>query len=143
MITNLLTKFKKATWFLNSGIAPNGVSEKNKIKYQDMNHMESKKFAMTMIAIGVIAFMYFSSVAFLFFFKSDPHVAALVSMYKDMIVAVASIAATLVGIQGLVDWKYSSLSSVESKSETIKEEIVNILSKNTKEEDYDISEIIL
>jgi hypothetical protein len=42
-----------------------------------------------------------------------------------------------------VDWKYNSNSNVESKSTTLKDEIVTILSKNTKEEDYDISEIIL
>ena len=143
MIDKILTSLKQATWFIHTGVAPKSVKAYNKSKLEDINHMESKKFAMTMIAIAVIAFMYFSSVAFLLIFKTDPQVTALVNMYKDMIVAVASIAATLVGIQGLVDWKYKSETMAESKSETIKEEVISILTKNTKEDDYDISEIIL
>jgi hypothetical protein len=141
MISNAIDFVKKATWFLNSGVSPDGVSEDKKKELSDVNHMESKKFAMTMIALSVIAIMYFSSVCFLFVFKQDPQVAALVSMYKDMIVAVASIAGTLVGIQGLVDWKYNSSSAVDVKSETIKQEILQTLTHNTKEEDYDISEV--
>jgi hypothetical protein len=143
MLNNFLNSIKNATWFLNSGVAPKDAPPHLKSNLEDINHMTSKKFAMTMIAIFVIAFMYFSSIACLFLFKGDPHVTALVSMYKDMIVAVAAIAGTLVGIQGLVDWKYNSNSNVESKSTTLKDEIITILSKNTKEEDYDISEIIL
>jgi hypothetical protein len=141
MIATLITKIKKATWFLHSGIAPSNVSNDRKVDLENLNHMTSKKFAMTMIAIGVIAFMYFSSVACLFLFKGDPHVNALVNMYKDMIIAVASIAATLVGIQGLVDWKYNSNSSSESKS--ISENITSTLTSNVKDEDYDISDILL
>lgn len=98
--------------------------------------MASKKFAMTMVAVGVIAFMYFSSLIFLFFFPSDPHISAIVSMYKDMIVAVASIVATLVGVQGLVDWKYDSSSSASNVSETYNENTNKILTTNAKEDDY-------
>jgi hypothetical protein len=43
-------------------------------------------------------------------------------MYKDMIVAIASIVATLVGIQGLVDWKFNSDSNVSITSEYVKQE---------------------
>jgi hypothetical protein len=141
MVNNLLKIFKETTWFLHSGVAPKNASSRIKSNLEDMNHMTSKKFAMTMIAISVIAFMYFSSVACLFLFKSDPHVSALVSMYKDMIVAVASIAATLVGIQGLVDWKYNSNSDVNLKSNT--ENINETLTSNIKEDDYDISKFLL
>jgi hypothetical protein len=130
-ITNII---KDSTWFLRTGIAPQNASNDLET-LKDMNHMTSKKFAMTMIAIAIIAFMYFSSVFILFLFPNDPHVSALVSMYKDMIVAVASIAATLVGIQGLVDWKHNSSSSSSNISQTIKEEI-KTNTNNAKEEDY-------
>lgn len=141
MIDKLKTFINGATWFLRSGISPVNASKKTKKRLEDLNHMTSKKFAMTMTAVGVIAFMYFISVIFLFFFPADPHVTALVSMYKDMIFAVATIVGTLVGIQGFVDWKrnsddYTSLESqsiVEDKNEQITEE--RYLS-GPKEDDY-------
>lgn len=136
MISKLLTIAKESTWFMHSGISPKNTSDKHKKDLQDINHMSSKKFAMTMVAIFVIAFMYFSSLACLFLFKADPHVSALVSMYKDMIVAIATIAGTLVGIQGMVDWKHNSSTTVDLKSETIKEEIIEKLTNNAKEDDY-------
>jgi hypothetical protein len=123
------------TWFLRSGIAPKNSSPSDIENLKNMNHMSSKKFAMTIIAISIVAFMYFSSIFILFLFPNDPHVSAVVSMYKDMIVSVASIAATLVGIQGLVDWKHNSSSSSNISSQTINEEI-KTNTNNAKEEDY-------
>ena len=82
--------------------------------------------------------MYFASVLLLFAFPGDPHVSALVSMYKDMIVAIAAIAGTLVGIQGLVDWRHNSNSSAELSSESIKQEIYEKKTNNAKEEDYEV-----
>lgn len=140
MIDNFLKIIKETTWFMNSGVAPRNVSDRIRPSLENVNHMTSKKFAMTIIAIFIIALMYFSSVACLFLFKADPHVSALVSMYKDMIVAVASIAATLVGIQGLVDWKYNSNSNIELKSTDNNNDF---LTSNTKEDDYNISDILL
>lgn len=129
-IKNIVTDM---TWFLRSGVAPAKVSNKD---LKDLNHMGSKKFAMTMVAISIIAFMYFISVLFLFLFEADPHISALVSMYKDMMVGIASIAASLVGIQGLVDWKHSSTSSSSNISETIKEEYKEEYLSGPKEDDY-------
>jgi hypothetical protein len=111
------------TWYLRSGVSPNTKNVSNLEELKNMNHMASKKFAMTMVAVAIIAFMYFASVLFLFLLPGDPFVSALVNMYKDMIVAVASIVATLVGIQGLVDWKHDSDSKVSLSSEYIKEEV--------------------
>lgn len=125
-----------ATWFMRSGVAPNKqLTHSEDLK--SLNHMTSRKFAMTMVAVSVIAFMYFASVVFLFLLKGDPHVSALVNMYKDMIVAIASIVATLVGIQGLVDWKYNSDSNVSSSSSSefiVQEEYLS----GPKEEDYSL-----
>jgi thiol:disulfide interchange protein len=90
-----------------------------------------------MVAIGVVAFMYFASVLLLLVFPADPHVSALVSMYKDMIVAIAAIAGTLVGIQGLVDWKYNSGSSAQLSSESIRQEVSEKKTNNAKEQDYE------
>jgi hypothetical protein len=139
MINKLFQNVKNLTWFLQSGVAPKNVPYRYRQKLEDINHMSSKKFAMTMVAISIIAFMYFASVGILFLFKGEPHVTALVNMYKDMIISVASIAATLVGIQGLVDWKHNSSSSAEISSEYIKEEIIENLTNNAKEEDYEIT----
>ena len=136
MLSQILDNIKHATWFLRSGVAPKGAEGRQLERLKDVNHMASKKFAMTMVAVGIIAFMYFSSLVFLFFFPSDPHVSAIVSMYKDMIVAIASIVATLVGIQGIVDWKYDSSSNSSNLSETYNENTNQILTSNTKEDDY-------
>jgi hypothetical protein len=136
MVAKILNNIKHVAWFLQSGVAPKNAEPHQLAKLKDVNHMASKKFAMTMVAVGVIAFMYFSSLIFLFFFPSDPHISAIVSMYKDMIVAVASIVATLVGVQGLVDWKYDSSSSASNVSETYNENTNKILTTNAKEDDY-------
>jgi hypothetical protein len=129
MINKIKNIVNDMTWFLRTGVAPNKEENEN---LKNLNHMQSKKFAMTMVAISIIAFMYFVSVLFLFLFDGDPHITALVSMYKDMMVGIASIAASLVGIQGLVDWKHNSSSSSSNTSETIKEEYLS----GPKEDDY-------
>jgi hypothetical protein len=108
----------------------------------DMNssgHLSSRKFAMTLIAVSIVAFMYFASITLLFFFPGDPHVSALVSMYKDMIVAIAAIAGTLVGIQGLVDWKYNSRSNthIGNRDENDFEDDSEYIGEG-KEDDYSI-----
>lgn len=130
--------FKDMTWYLRSGVAPS----QKKINFniedlKNMNHMASRKFAMTMIAVAIIAFMYFASLMLLFAFSGEPHVTALVSMYKDMIVAIASIVATLVGIQGLVDWRHNSdsQSQITSNYNEQKEFVEEYLS-GPKEDDY-------
>jgi len=128
-----------ATWYLRSGVAPPKADLGNNDDLKNVNHMTSKKFAMTMVAIGVVAFMYFASVLLLLVFPADPHVSALVSMYKDMIVAIAAIAGTLVGIQGLVDWKYNSGSSAQLSSESIRQEVSEKKTNNAKEQDYEIN----
>lgn len=144
MLSNLKILLNNMTWYLRSGIAPSKTSNKYQTdKLKNINHMSSKKFAMTMVAVAVIAFMYFASIMFLFFFSNDPHVSALVSMYKDMIVAIAAIVASLVGIQGLVDWKHNSSSSADVSSESIVETIKEEYLSGPKEDDYtlDIEDI--
>lgn len=138
MLKNLKNLMLDATWYLRSGVAPSKTNSDDFDYLKNVNHMNSKKFAMTMVAIGIVAFMYFTSVLFLFIFPADPHVSALVSMYKDMIIAIATIAGTLVGIQGLVDWKHNSSSSVGLNSENLKQELYERKTNNAKEEDYEI-----
>lgn len=138
MLKQLKNVINSMTWYLRSGVAPTDdkrISNLDDLK--NMNHMASRKFAMTMVAVAIIAFMYFASVLLLFLLPNDPQVSALVSMYKDMIVAVASIVATLVGIQGLVDWKYNSDSNTNLSSDYNKEErrVEEYLS-GPKEDDY-------
>jgi hypothetical protein len=138
MLGKLKDLLTNMTWYLRSGVAPSSVENPSTLEdLKNMNHMASRKFAMTMIAVAIIAFMYFASVLLLFLLPGDPQVTALVNMYKDMIVAVASIVATLVGIQGLVDWKHNSTTKVDSISEHIKEEkFVEEYLSGPKEEDY-------
>jgi hypothetical protein len=138
MLKQLKNVIDNMTWYLRSGVSPiNNKAFTNIEELKNMNHMASRKFAMTMVAVSIIAFMYFASVMLLFLLPNDPQVSALVSMYKDMIVAIASIVATLVGIQGLVDWKYNSDSKTVISSNHIKEEkyIEEYLS-GPKEDDY-------
>lgn len=139
MLSNLKHIIDNVTWYLRSGVAPSNLKNDNVDfgNLKNMNHMSSKKFAMTMVSVAVIAFMYFASIVFLFFFPSEPHVSALVNMYKDMIVAIAAIVASLVGIQGLVDWKYNSKSNVDISSETEHDKIEEYLS-GPKEDDYSL-----
>jgi len=123
MLHSLGNLFKNMTWYLRSGVAPTNTPVAPTLStLKNMNHMASRKFAMTMVAVAVIAFMYFASVFLLFLLPGEPQVSALVNMYKDMIVAIASIVATLVGIQGLVDWKFNSDSNVSITSEYVKQE---------------------
>lgn len=134
----MLHRFKNiindATWFLRTGVSP---TKSTSMNLKDLNHMTSSKFAMTMIAVTVVGFMYFASIVFLFFFPSEPHVSALVAMYKDMIVAVAAIVSTLVGVEGLVQWKHNSSSSASVESSYIKEEqIITEYLSGPKEDDY-------
>jgi hypothetical protein len=138
MLKQLKNVINSMTWYLRSGVAPSSDKDiSNLDDLKNMNHMASRKFAMTMVAVAIIAFMYFASVLLLFLLPNDPQVSALVSMYKDMIVAVASIVATLVGIQGLVDWKYNSDANTNVSSEFKKEErnVEEYLS-GPKEDDY-------
>jgi hypothetical protein len=138
MLKQLKNVIDSMTWYLRSGVAPtNDKNVTNIEELKNMNHMASRKFAMTMVAVSIIAFMYFASVMLLFLLPKDPQISALVSMYKDMIVAVASIVATLVGIQGLVDWKYNSDSKTDISSNYIKEEkYVEEYLSGPKEDDY-------
>jgi hypothetical protein len=140
MIGSLRRLLGSMTWYLRSGIAPETARVENSSTLDDlknMNHMASRKFAMTMVAVAIIAFMYFASVVLLFMLPGDPHVGALVNMYKDMIVAIASIAATLVGIQGLVDWKHNSDAQVSLTSQSVNEKrYVEEYLSGPKEDDY-------
>src|SRR5690606_34392621 len=61
-----------------------------------ISHFRSRKFAMTAFAVIVLAFMYFTSIIFLFLFQVDFKVTALVQMYRDIIVAIAAIVETFV-----------------------------------------------
>jgi hypothetical protein len=137
MISNFKQIINTMTWYLRSGVTPlNSKDDHNDYgNLKNINHMSSKKFAMTMVSVAIIAFMYFASIVFLFFFPAEPHVSALVNMYKDMIVAIAAIVASLVGIQGLVDWKHNSSSKSDISSETIVEKSEEYLS-GPKEDDY-------
>jgi hypothetical protein len=99
--------------------------------------MTSSKFAMTLIAVSIVGFMYFASVLCLFLFPGDPHVSALVAMYKDMIVAVAAIVSTLVGVEGLVQWRHNSSSSASVESSYVKDEqTITEYMSGPKEDDY-------
>lgn len=137
MLSRLKNILVDMTWYLRSGVAPPQTNPGYLEDLKNTNHMTSRKFAMTMVAVSIIAFMYFASVCLLFLLPGDPQVAALVSMYKDMIVAIASIVATLVGIQGLVDWRYKSDSQTTLTSETQNQYVEQYMA-GPKEDDYQL-----
>lgn len=139
MLSRLKSVLTDMTWYLRSGVAPVRANSSSVKNLKDLNHMASRKFAMTMVAVSIIAFMYFASVLLLFLLPGDPQVTALVNMYKDMIVAVASIVATLVGIQGLVDWKHNSDTKTTNTNETITQnQYTEEYLSGPKEDDYQL-----
>ena len=59
-----------------------------------------------------------------------------ITMFTKAMEIFAIIIASYLGVQAVVDFKYNSNSQSKISSESIKEEIVEDLTKNTKEDDY-------
>jgi hypothetical protein len=141
MLQNLTNIAKSATAFLQNGVAPPNTPARLEKKLEDTNHLASKKFFIIFTSVLMLAALYYSSVAILLAIKMPEHVTAFVTLFSKTIEIFAIIIASYLGVQAAVDLKYSSASNAEVKGEIIVEKREEILTHNTKEDDYDISEV--
>jgi hypothetical protein len=142
MLQGIVNIAKSATAFLQNGVAPPNTAPAYKEALEDENHFASKKFFIIFTATLILAVMYFSSVAILFLIPEVPEkVVAYTTMFTKSIEILSIIIATYLGTQAAVDLRYNSNSNVgiQGNVDIIKEE--RILTHNTKEDDYNISEI--
>jgi hypothetical protein len=91
----------------------------------------------------MLAALYYSSVAILLAIQMPEHVTAFVTLFSKTIEIFAIIIASYLGVQAAVELKYNSASNAEVKGEVIVEQKEVILTHNTKEDDYDISGVII
>ena len=143
MIGALKNAIATAASFLNSNQSPPNALPEDAERLKSINHLESKKFYVVIVSVLILSFFYFISVSVLFFLPHIPEVATgFVTMFSKTTEILAIIIASYVGAQAVVDLKYgsSSSTSVESKTETITENIneVTVIHTNAKEEDYEI-----
>ena len=143
MWQNLTNIAKSATAFLQNGVAPPNTPARLEKKLEDTNHLASKKFFIIFTSILMLGALYYSSVAILLAIEMPEHVTAFVTLFSKTIEIFAIIIASYLGVQCAVDLKYSSASNAEVKGEIIVEKREEILTHNTKEDDYDISEVII
>jgi hypothetical protein len=143
MFHNLVNIAKSATAFLQNGIAPPNTPARLEKKMEDTNHLSSKKFFIIFTSVLMLGILYYSSVAILLAIEMPEHVTAFVTLFSKTIEIFAIIIASYLGVQCAVDLKYSSASNAEVKGEIIVEKREEILTHNTKEDDYDISEVII
>jgi len=145
MWQNVLTIVQSAGAFLTNDKAPPNTPIRLEKELEDTNHLSSKKFFIIFSAAIALIVIYFISVGILFFIPRSPElIASYTTIFTKMMEIFAVIVATYLGAQGMVDLRYNSQSSasldgqVEVKNVNIKEEI---LTNNTKEDDYNISEV--
>jgi hypothetical protein len=143
MWQNLTNIAKSATAFLQNGVAPPNTPARLEKKLEDTNHLASKKFFIIFTSVLMLAALYYSSVAILLAIEMPEHVTAFVTLFSKTIEIFAIIIASYLGVQCAVDLKYSSASNAEVIGEIIVEKKEEILTHNTKEDDYDISEVII
>ncbi len=137
-ITNVA---KTAAAFLQNGKAPPNTPARLEKKMEDTNHLSSKKFFIIFTSVLMLGVLYYSSVAILLAIEMPEHVTAFVTLFSKTIEIFAIIIASYLGVQAAVDLKYNSSSNAEVLGEVIVEKKEVILTHNTKEDDYDISEV--
>jgi hypothetical protein len=132
---------KTATSFLQTGIAPPNTPDNLKLTLEQTNHLQSKKFFIVFSCFLILGFFYFTSVAILFMLPSVPEIiSGYVTIFSKTIEVVSIVVAAYLGVQGIVDLKYHSSSSVinESISRSEKITIVQEYLSGPKEDDYKI-----
>jgi hypothetical protein len=143
MIGLLKNLTQSAAAFLSSGSAPPNTPPDQVERLKSVNHMECKKFFACAVATGALAFFYFVSVAIMFALPSNSEViTGFVTLFTKTTEILAIVIGSYVGAQAVVDLKYNSSSStaLESKTETINENIneVTVIHTNQKEDDYEL-----
>jgi hypothetical protein len=141
MWQNLVNVVQSAGAFLQNGKAPPNTPARLEQKMEDTNHLASKKFFIIFTSVLMLGALYYSSVAILLAIQMPEHITAFVTLFSKTIEIFAIIIASYLGVQAAVDLKYNSSSNAEVIGEIIVEKREEILTHNTKEDDYDISEV--
>jgi hypothetical protein len=141
MWQNIINVVESASAFLQNGKSPPNTPARLEKKMEDTNHLSSKKFFIIFTSVLMLAVLYYSSVAILLVIHIPEHVSAFVTLFSKTIEIFAIIIASYLGVQAVVDLKYNSSSNAEVIGEVIVEKREEILTHNTKEDDYDISEV--
>lgn len=141
MLNDLINIVKTGAAFLQTGVAPPNTPQNLKQVMEKENHLSSKKFFIIFTSILMLAIVYYSSVSILWIIPKLPEIiSAYVTIFTKTMEIFAVIIATYLGTQAAVDLKYNSSSNagVQGNFDVIKEDIVENLTSNAKEEDYQI-----
>lgn len=140
MWENIKNITQTAVAFLTNGKAPPNTPLYLKQQMEETNHLSSKKFFIIFTSVLMLGFLYYSSVAILLAMHLPEHISAFVTVFSKTIEIFAIIIASYLGVQAAIDLRYNSSSnaSVEGSTEIIKEEIIENLTHNAKEDDYKI-----
>jgi hypothetical protein len=141
MLDSIVAITQSVGAFLQNGKAPPNTPPRLEKEMEDTNHLSSKKFFIIFTSVLMLGFLYYSSVAILLAIKMPEHIAAFVTLFSKTIEIFAIIIASYLGVQAVVDLKYNSSSNAEVIGEIIVEKREEILTHNTKEDDYNISEV--
>jgi len=138
MWQNVVNIVQSASAFLQNGKAPPNTPAYLKKKMEETNHLSSKKFFIIFTSVLMLGILYYSSVAILLNIQTTEHVSAFVTIFSKTIEIFAIIIASYLGVQAAVDLRYNSSSdaSIEGVTEVMKEEVVENLTHNAKEDDY-------
>jgi hypothetical protein len=141
MWQNIINVVQSAGAFLQNGKAPPNTPARLEKQMEDTNHLASKKFYIIFTSVLMLGVLYYSSVAILLAIKMPEHVTAFVTIFSKSIEIFAIIIASYLGVQAAVDLKYNSSSNAGIQGEVVVEKREVVLTHNTKEDDYDISEV--
>ena len=150
MLDGVIKIAQTAAAFLTNGKAPPNTPPRLEQQMEDTNHLASKKFFIIMTSLLIIVSMFFVAVGILFFIPKDHDIVitTYATIFTKIMEQIALVISVYLGAQGLVDLRYNSSSnaSVEGTAQsTTENKNVNlnesILSNNTKEDDYNISEV--
>jgi len=138
MLASVLEIIKSAASFLRDG--PNASNAAKQLA-EDENHFASKKFFVIFTSFVTLIFFFFICVGILFLMPRDSvFIGGYVTIFTKTMEIFAVIIATYLGVQAAVDLRYSSSSNASISTNVNDSDVQENLTKNTKEQDYNISE---
>lgn len=143
MWTNVINIVKSGAAFLQNGVAPPNCPPEQKRALEEENHLASKKFFVIFSSILMLAFVFYTSVAILWFIPRVPEVVtAFVTIFTKIMEVFGLVISVYIGAQGLVDLRYNSSSNagLQGMVEVDSENITENLTHNTKEDDYTLED---
>jgi len=143
------TVLKSTVAFLEYGKAPPGTSKEMRKALENENHLASKNFFVIFTSFITLILFFFICVGIMFLMPRDSVViGGYVTIFTKVMEVFSIIIATYLGVQAAVDLRYNSSSNASMSTEvadsnstnSISENIVENLTKNAKEPDYNIQE---